>query len=99
MREGFMEATDLADYLVRKGVAFREAHGVIGRIVRRCIELGRTLGELPIEEYRVFSAAFEKDLYAAIRPETIVAQRDNPGGTAPRRVRAALARARRMIEK
>ncbi len=99
MREGFMEATDLADYLVRKGVAFREAHGVIGRIVRRCIELGRTLCELPLEEYRVFSGAFEKDLYAAIRPETIVAQRDNLGGTAPRRVRAALAKARRRLDK
>jgi argininosuccinate lyase len=99
MREGFMEATDLADYLVRRGVAFREAHGVVGRIVRRCIELGRTLGELPLEEYRVFSAAFGEDLYAAIRPETIVAQRDNPGGTAPRRVRAALAKARRRLDK
>jgi len=99
MREGFMEATDLADYLVRKGVPFREAHGIIGRIVRRCIELGRTLGELPLGEYRVFSSAFNEDLYAAIRPETIVAQRDNPGGTAPKRVRAALAKARRAAEK
>lgn len=97
LREGFMEATDLADYLVRKGVPFREAHGIIGRIVRRCIELGVTLAELPPEEYRLHCAAFGTDLRDAISPEAIVAQRNTPGGTAPARVRAALRKARRRL--
>ncbi|NLF59110.1 MAG: argininosuccinate lyase, partial [Candidatus Hydrogenedens sp.] len=99
LREGFMEATDLADYLVRRGVPFREAHSVIGRIVRRCIDLNTTLPELPLEEYRVFSPAFDGDLYQAISPEVIVSQRDNPGATAPRRVKAALRRVLKNLDK
>ncbi len=93
--EGFMEATDLADYLVVKGVPFREAHGIIGRIVLYCTDQKKTLPALSVEEFQRFSPYFEDDVYSMLSPEAIVKRRDNPGGTAPRRVRAALKQARR----
>lgn len=92
LRLGFMEATDLADYLVRKGMPFREAHGVVGRIVRRCIELDTSLPELPLEEYARHADAFGPDVYDAIKPGTMVRLRDTLGATSPRRVKAALRR-------
>jgi len=92
--EGFMEATDLADYLVVKGVPFREAHGIIGRIVRHCAAHGKTLPALDLAEFQRFSPCFAKDVYGVLTPEAMVKRRDNPGGTAPKRVRAALKAAR-----
>jgi argininosuccinate lyase len=94
-RQGFMEATDLADYLVVKGVPFREAHGIIGRIVRHCVTLQTTLPALPLEDYRRFSPKFEADVYAVLTPEAIVRRRNNPGATAPNQVRKALRLARK----
>lgn len=88
--EGFMEATDLADYLVTKGVPFRTAHEVIGHIVLHCVQNDCTLPTLPLEIYRRFHRAFDKDVYTVLSPEAIVARRDNPGGTAPKRVKRAL---------
>jgi argininosuccinate lyase len=96
--EGFMEATDLADYLVTKGMPFREAHEVIGRIVLHCIREATTLPALPLAAYQSFSALFGADVYQVLSPEQIVARRDNPGATAPRRVRAALRQARQRLE-
>lgn len=93
--EGFMEATDLADYLVVQGVPFREAHGIIGRIVLYCTEQQKTLPGLSLTEYKQFSDCFGHDVYGVLSPEAIVKRRDNPGGTAPKRVRAALKQARR----
>ncbi len=93
--EGFMEATDLADYLVVKGVPFREAHGIIGRIVLFCTQNSRRLPDLTLEEYQRFSPSFDKAVFNVLTPGAIVKRRDNPGGTAPRRVRAALKQARR----
>lgn len=93
--EGFMEATDLADYLVMKGVPFREAHGIIGRIVLHCTQKGTTLPALSLDVYKTFSEGFEDDVFQVLTPEAIVKRRDNPGGTAPRRVRAALKQARK----
>jgi argininosuccinate lyase len=98
-REGFLEATDLADYLVVKGVPFREAHGVIGAVVRDCIGRGLRLADLPLDAYQRHSPLFEQDLYDAIDPDRVVARRDNPGGTAPKRVRAALRTARRALDR
>jgi argininosuccinate lyase len=95
-REGFMEATDLADYLAARGVPFREAHGIVGRIVLHCAQRDKTLPELSLEELRVFSSQFERDVFAELAPEAIVRRRDAPGATAPRRVRAALRKARRQ---
>ena len=97
LRQGFLEATDLADYLAARGVPFREAHEIMGRVVRRCIELGTTLPDLPLEEYRKYSPVFSSDLYHFLKPEVMAARRDVPGGTAPKQVRRALARAKRML--
>ena len=96
-REGFSTATDLADYLVRKGVAFRDAHEVVGRAVRRGLDSGRDLAELPLEELREFSDRIESDVYDVLTLEGSVASRDHFGGTAPARVREAAARARQRL--
>lgn len=93
--QGFMEATDLADYLVVKGVPFREAHGIIGRIVRHCVAENTTLPLLPLETYQRYSSKFSSDVYAFLTPESIVRRRNNPGATAPNQVRKALNAARK----
>jgi argininosuccinate lyase len=96
---GFLEATDLADYLAAKGVPFREAHGISGRLVLLCTQQGKRLPELTLEELKAASPVFEKDVFAALTPEAMVRRRDNPGATAPRRVKAALAKVRKRLEK
>ncbi len=93
-RLGFATATDLADYLVRKGVPFRDAHAVVGAAVRAALAAGKDLSELSLEELRRCSEAIEADCYAALTLEGAVAARDHLGGTAPAQVRAAAARAR-----
>ncbi len=98
-RQGFMEATDLADYLVTKGMPFREAHGVIGRLVLECGRAGKTLQDLDLATLRRFSPLFEKDALKVLTAEAVVKRRNTPGGTAPRRVRAALKNARRKLDK
>lgn len=98
LRQGFLEATDLADYLVSRGVAFREAHEIVGRVVRRCLELQVTLPDLPLEEYQKFSGSFGSDLYEYLTPKIMVARRDVPGGTAPKQVRRALNRVKRVLK-
>jgi argininosuccinate lyase len=92
----FSTATDLADYLVRKGLPFREAHEIVGQVVRRAIESGRTLDELSPEEYRSFSPLFADDVRAAITVEASLRARAVTGGTAPDAVREALALARTL---
>ncbi|MBQ3575194.1 MAG: argininosuccinate lyase [Clostridia bacterium] len=84
---GFINATDCADYMVRKGVAFRDAYAISGQLVNRCIELNTTLDQLPIEEYRAYSPVFDTDVYAAIDLLTCVSQRKIPGGPAPETVK------------
>jgi argininosuccinate lyase len=96
-RQGFATATDLADYLVRKGLPFRDAHEVVGRTVRRGVDTGRDLAEMPLAELREFSDLIEADVYALLSLEGSVAARDHLGGTAPRQVRAAAARARAWL--
>ena len=87
---GFINATDVADYMTKKGVPFRDAYCVTGQLVNRCIELGATLDDLPIDEYRAFSPVFEEDVYAAIDLLTCVSQRKIPGGPAPETVAAQI---------
>ena len=77
----FSNATDLADYLVRKGMPFRQAHSVSGKAVALCIERGIWLMELPLADYQKLSNLFADDVYEAIRPETCVAGRNSYGGT------------------
>ena len=84
---GFINATDVADYMTRKGVPFRDAYCVTGQLVNRCIALGTTLDALPLEEYRAFSPVFDEDVYAAIDLLTCVRQRSIPGGPAPETVK------------
>ena len=76
---GFTNATDAADYLVKKGVPFRDAHGIIGRLVLRCIELHTSLDDLALEEYRAISPVFEEDIYQAVSLETCVNLRNTTG--------------------
>ena len=95
--EGYLGATDLADYLVARKVPFREAHGIAGRIVRRAIDLGLMLEDLPLEEYRRISPLFRRDLYACLRLESVVARRSVTGGTSAGQVRGALRRYRKRI--
>ena len=95
--QGFATATDLADYLVRKGIAFRDAHEIVGKAVRYGIEQGRDLAQLSLDELRRFSPAIENDVFGVLTLEGSVASRDHIGGTAPAQVRAAIARARARL--
>ncbi|HYN78002.1 MAG TPA: argininosuccinate lyase, partial [Lamprocystis sp. (in: g-proteobacteria)] len=92
--QGFSTATDLADYLVRKGIPFRDAHEIVGKAVALGVREGRDLAALTIDELRGFSALIEPDVYAVLTLDGSVAARDHLGGTAPAQVRAAIARAR-----
>jgi argininosuccinate lyase len=96
-RQGFATATDLADYLVRKGIPFRDAHEVVGKAVALGVREGRDLSELTLEELRGFSPAIGEDVFAVLTLEGSLAARDHLGGTAPDQVRAAIARARARI--
>jgi argininosuccinate lyase len=95
---GFATATDLADYLVRRGVPFRDAHEAVGKAVALGVKQGRDLSELSLEELRGFSAVIGPDVYEVLTLEGSVAARDHLGGTAPRQVRAAIERARQRLE-
>jgi argininosuccinate lyase len=94
--ENYTLATDLADYLVKKGIPFRQAHTIVGKLVRYAIENKKTLSELDIKEYKAFSPKFEEDV-KSITVESSLASRDVPGGTAPEQVRMALAAARKKL--
>lgn len=96
-RRGYMNATELADYLARKGMPFREAHDAVGRIVLRAIERGVELDELPLEEMRAVSALIEEDVYEALSLERTLATKSQRGGTAPERVAEALLEARASL--
>jgi argininosuccinate lyase len=96
-RGGFTNATDLADYLAGRGVSFREAHEIVGRVVLYALEHGKNLEEITLDEYRRFSEAVREDVYAAIRVENCLAARKARGGPAPATVRAAIARARARL--
>ncbi|MBK8173105.1 MAG: argininosuccinate lyase [Sandaracinaceae bacterium] len=90
LRDGFLEATDLADYLAARGVPFREAHHVAGRLVRLAVETGRTLPELSLVELKKEHAMFEGDVSKLFDPEVLVDLRDVEGGPAWSRVQEAL---------
>jgi argininosuccinate lyase len=93
---GYILATDLADYLVKKGMAFRAAHDTVGKLVKYAAGKGKTLGELDIKEYKKFSPQFGKDVLD-IDLSSSLAARDVIGGTAPGQVKKALAKARRLL--
>jgi argininosuccinate lyase len=78
-KKGFTNATDAADYLVNHGVAFRDAHEIVGRLVLICVESGRALDDLTLEEFRAVSLVFEPDIYEAISLKTCVEKRTTVG--------------------
>jgi argininosuccinate lyase len=97
MKTDYILATDLADYLVKKGMPFREAHGVVAKLSEYAVSKGKNFRELDLKEYRKFSPRFGKDVYK-ITVESSVAARKVAGGTSPQQVGKALRRARRMIK-
>lgn len=101
MREavsGAMMATDLADYLVRRSVSFRDAHGAVGRLVREAEERGVDLSSLPFASFAAAHPAFEQDVLAELAPERSLSHRDIAGGTGPSSVRQQIADARRSLQ-
>jgi argininosuccinate lyase len=97
-RRGFSTATDLADYLVRNGLPFRDAHEVVGKAVALGVATGRDLSEMKLAELQGFSAVIGEDVFDYLTLEGSVAARDHLGGTAPRQVKAAVVRARAVLQ-
>lgn len=95
--KGFINATDAADYLTRKGVPFRDAYKITGTLVAQCIEKDTTLEELPLADYKALCGEFEEDIYQAISLETCVKGRTVVGGPAPERVKEQIAAVRAAI--
>ncbi|MBQ0754474.1 MAG: argininosuccinate lyase [Gammaproteobacteria bacterium] len=96
-RRGFATATDLADYLVRKGIAFRDAHEVVGKAVAYGVENKKDLSDMTISELKTFSDQINEDVFDVLTLEGSVSARNHIGGTAPDQVRAAVARAREQL--
>src|SRR6185369_6875079 len=94
---GYMNATELADYLVRKGMPFREAHEVAGKIVMRAITAGKELDQLSLAELREVSLLFSEDVHIALSLEETLSSKSQAGGTAPESVTKALAAARKSL--
>ncbi len=90
-KRGFTNATDAADYLVNKGVPFRDAHGIVGQLVLVCIEKGIALDDLPLEEYKKISPVFEEDVYEAISMKTCVDRRNTLGAPGPEAMKKVIA--------
>jgi argininosuccinate lyase len=86
----FLMATEIADYLTRKGMPFRNAHALAGDIVRECMEKGVTLAELPLKEYRKRSPLFANDLFTVLSPRSSLAGKRSAGSTSPAEVEKAL---------
>ena len=96
--KGFINATDCADYLVKKGMPFRDAYKITGTLVAECINKGLTLETLPVEEYKKLSELFDEDVYKAISLEECVNQRKSFGGPAPEAVAQQIKSVRKILE-
>ena len=96
--EGFINATDLADYMVKKGLPFRTAYKISGQLVKKCIEENKTLETLTLEEYKAFDECFESDLFDAINLETCVEKRISKGGTSVSSVEKQIQYVRNFIK-
>jgi argininosuccinate lyase len=96
-KRGFSTATDLADYLVRRGVPFRDAHEIVGKSVAYGVQTGKDLSEMSLAELQQFSSIIEQDVFAVLTLEGSVAARNHIGGTAPAQVKAAVERARASL--
>ena len=98
-KNGFTNATDAADYLVNHGVPFRDAHGIVGRLVLLCIDKGISLDELPLEEYQKISPVFDEDIYDAVSMKTCVDKRETYGAPGPGVMKKVIAVNREYLEK
>mgnify|MGYP001331506493 FL=1 len=94
---GYATATDLADYLVRAGVAFRDAHEVVGMAVAHCVTADCDLAELSLETLQSFHSDIKEDVFAVLTLDGSVAARDHFGGTAPNQVKAAVQAAHALL--
>jgi len=97
-KQGFSTATDLADYLVRKGIAFRDAHEIVGLAVAFGIREQKDLSEMELEQLQGFSAAIEADVFEILTLEGSVSARNHPGGTSPEQVRLAVSEAKKRLQ-
>ena len=96
--QGYATATDLADYLVRKRVPFREAHEIVAKAVRQAVERGKDLSEVPLTDLQQFSKLIEEDVFDFLTLEGSLAARNHVGGTAPSAVKAAIKKARKSLQ-
>jgi len=96
---GFTNATDIADYLVKKGIPFRVSHEITGKMVAYCIQYGKSIDELTLDEFKSFSDKFEPDVYEAISLETCVNERKLPGGPAVENVKKSILKAKSELVK
>ena len=95
--EDFSNATDVADYLAAKGVPFREAYNLVGKVVKTSLAQGKLLKDLTLDEWQALHPAFDQDIYAAIAPQQVVAARNSYGGTGFEQVRHAIDRAKAQL--
>jgi argininosuccinate lyase len=95
--EDFSNATDVADYLAAKGVPFREAYNLVGKVVKTSIAAGKLLKDLNLEEWQQLHPAFEADIYQAISPKHVVSARNSYGGTGFDRVKSAIETAKSIV--
>lgn len=97
-KNDFSNATELADYLSGKGVPFREAHEIVGKLVLTCVQKGCFLGDLPLEEYKDVNPLFEDDIYTVLDPYTAVERRNSAGGTGFAQVKLAIEKAKTLLK-
>jgi argininosuccinate lyase len=97
VNEDFSNATDVADYLVTKQVPFREAYGMVGQVVKTCLQANKLLKDLTLAEWQAIHPAFEQDIYDAIKPRQVVAARNSYGGTGFNQVRKAIDRSEQIL--
>ena len=97
-QKGFLNATDLADYLTKKGMPFRSAYKLVGALVNKCIASGKTLEDLTPAEYQAESPLFGEDVYDAISLETCVGKRISEGSTGPASVKAQILSVREFLQ-
>ena len=97
MAEDFSNATDVADYLATRGVPFREAYNLVGKVVKTCLANSKLLKDLSLEEWKELHSAFEADIYEAIAPRQVVAARNSYGGTGFAQVSRAIEAAQSQI--
>lgn len=97
--EDFSNATDVADYLAARGVPFREAYNLVGKVVKTCVTANKLLKDLSLDEWKALHPAFEEDIYQAIAPQQVVAARNSYGGTGFEQVRSSLQVARGQVSR